>query len=336
MTIQAHPSTFDVAVIGGGAAGLSGAITLARARRSVIVIDDGTPRNARATGVHGFLGHDGISPSTLLETGRSELETFGGIVVGAQAAVARRRSTGFEVTLDDGRTITARRLLITTGLTDELPDVRGVRERFGRDVLHCPYCHGWEVRDQAIGILATTAFGVHQALLFRQWSSDVVLFLNTAPALTAEQAEQLAAGDIRVVTGTVDSLQITDDHLTGVRMNDGSVVACQAVTVMPRMVARSKLLTGLGLSTTQHPLGAGEYIAADATGMTGIAGVWAAGNVSNLMAQVVTAAAEGVAAGAAINSDLIALDNQHALAIYRRTRSAAALENLRSEAENAS
>jgi thioredoxin reductase len=335
MTTSTITPTRDVIVIGGGAAGLSAAITLARARRAVIVIDDGSPRNARAASVHGLLGHNGISPANLLESGRTELAEFGGTVANAEALTARRRPAGFEVELSDGRTLTSRRLLITTGLTDELPAIAGVRERFGRDVLHCPYCHGWEVRDQAIGVLATTAFGVHQALLFRQWSSDVVLFLNTAPDLSQDQAEQLAARGVRVVTGPVDSLQITDDQLTGVRLGDGSVVARQAVTVTPRMVARSKLLTGLGLTATPHPMGVGEYIAADATGMTGIAGVWVAGNVSNLMAQVVTAAAEGVAAGAAINADLIALDNQRALDTYRKTRGATAPVNPEPESENA-
>src|SRR5690606_29520712 len=134
----------------GGAAGLSGAVTLGRARRSVVVVDAGSPRNAPATGVHGFLTRDGIGPRELVEIGRAEVERYGGTVLPATAVAARRTDDGFEVTLDDGRTIVARRLLVTTGLTDELPDVPGVAQRWGRDVVHCPYCHGWEVRDQPV------------------------------------------------------------------------------------------------------------------------------------------------------------------------------------------
>ena len=203
--------TFDVAVIGGGAAGLSAALVLARARRSVIVIDAGSPRNAPAEGVHGFLTRDGTSPAELIETGRKEVDSYGGLVVHGEATDARRTADGFRVTLDDGRLVNARRLLVTAGLVDELPDVAGVRERWGRDVVHCPYCHGWEIRDQPLGILGSGPWAVHQALLFRQWTSDRVLFTHTAPALTDEQAEQLAARGIRVVPGIVDSLEVAGD-----------------------------------------------------------------------------------------------------------------------------
>ena len=216
--------------------------------------------------MHGFLSRDGINPLELLELGRAEVRGYGGQLMEGRVSSAARDDDGFAVTLDDDRVVSARRLLVTTGLVDELPDVPGVRERWGRDVLHCPYCHGWEVRDQAVGILASGPRAVHMALLFRQLTSDVVLFTHTAPALTDEQAEQLAARDIRVVTGLVDSLEVVDDRLTGVRLRDGTVVARQALVVTPRFVARSQVLASLGLHPTAHPLGMGEFIAADATG----------------------------------------------------------------------
>ncbi|WSA86583.1 NAD(P)/FAD-dependent oxidoreductase [Micromonospora sp. NBC_01796] len=316
--------TFDVAVIGGGAAGLSAAVVLGRARRSVIVIDAGTPRNAPAAGVHGFLSHDGISPHELLETGRKEVDHYGGLLLPGEAVRARRTGDGFEVTLGDGRLVTARRLLVTTGLVDELPDVPGVRERWGRDVLHCPYCHGWEVQDRAIGILGTGSWSVHQALLFRQWTSDLVLFTHTAPELTDEQAEQLAARGIRVVPGTVESLDVDDDHLTGVRLTDGTVVARQALVVAPRFVAASQVLATLGLRPVEDPRGIGASIAAGPTGLTEVPGVWVAGNVTDLSAQVVMAAAGGVAAAAAINADLIAEETEQAVTAYREARTAGA------------
>ena len=309
--------TFDVAVIGGGAAGLSAGMVLGRARRSVLVIDAGSPRNAPAEGVHGFLTRDGISPAELVAIGRTEVERYGGLVHHGEALAARRAGAGFEVTLDGGGTIAARRLLVTTGLVDELPDIAGLRQRWGRDVLHCPYCHGWEVRDQPIGILGTGAFSLHQARMFRQWSADLVFFAHTAPELTGEEAEELAALGIRVVSGTVDSIEVADDALSGVRLSDGTVVPRRAVVVLPRMVASSRLLATLGLRPGEHPRGIGEFIAADPTGATDVPGVWVAGNVTDLTAQVVTAAAGGVTAAAAINADLIAEETRLAVDDYR-------------------
>src|SRR5690349_15449447 len=138
---------YDVVVIGGGAAGLNGALMLARARRSVVVIDAGAPRNAPAEGVHGLLAREGMPPAELVERGRGEVRGYGGHVVTGEVDAVAREADGFMVALADGRTVRARRLLVTTGLVDELPEVSGLRERWGRDVLHCPYCHGWEVRD---------------------------------------------------------------------------------------------------------------------------------------------------------------------------------------------
>ncbi|MFP5371096.1 MAG: NAD(P)/FAD-dependent oxidoreductase, partial [Actinomycetes bacterium] len=189
---------YDVVVIGGGAAGLSGAVALARSRRTVLVVDAGEPRNAPADGVHNHLGREGTPPGELLAFGRAEVTGYGAEVMdGRVTAVRREDDGGFVVTLGDGRAVSARRLLVATGLVDELPDIPGVAERWGRDVLHCPYCHGWEVRDQAIGILATGPMAVHQALLFRQLSADVTFFRHTGLELPADEAEQLAALGIR-------------------------------------------------------------------------------------------------------------------------------------------
>jgi thioredoxin reductase len=315
-------ATYDVVVVGGGAAGLSGALTLGRARRSVLVVDAGEPRNAPASGVHGFLTRDGINPSALLEAGRAEIRRYGADLLDGRVASAERVEDGFVVTLDDGGSIGARRLLITTGLVDELPDVLGVRERWGRDVLHCPYCHGWEVHDQPIGVLASGPRAAHQALLFRQWSAEIILFLHTAPRPTDEEAEGLSARGITVMEGEVVSLEVVGDRLAGVRMGGGEVVALRVLAVMPRFVARTEILAGLGLETTMHPLGVGEHVKSDATGLTAVPGVWVAGNVADLMAQVVGAAEAGVRAGAAINADLVAEDTQRAVAAQRAWREA--------------
>ncbi|MFL6001194.1 MAG: FAD-dependent oxidoreductase [Nocardioides sp.] len=303
MTDQLENS-YDVVVIGGGAAGLNGAMMLARSRRSVAVIDAGAPRNAPARGVHGLLGHDGTPPAALLERGRSEVRRYGGRVVTGEVTGIARDEHGFTVMLADGRSTRARRLLVTTGLIDVLPEVPGVRERWGADVLHCPYCHGWEVRDQAVAILASGPQSVHQALLFRQLTDDVV-FVAHAMSPDDEQAEQLAARGIRMVGGPAASLEITEDRLVGVRMGDDSMIGCDVVVVAPRMVARDGFLHDLGLRAVEHPSGMGEHVPSDPTGLTDVPGVWVAGNVTDLGAQVGAAASQGAFAGARINADLV-------------------------------
>jgi thioredoxin reductase len=309
-----RPGSYDVVVIGGGAAGLSGAVVLARARRSVLVVDAGEPRNAVAHAVHGFLSRDGTPPGELLEAGRAEVRDYDGELVEGRVLSASPAQDGFDVLLADGRTLHARRLLVTTGLVDELPDVVGVDQRWGRDVLHCPYCHGWEVRDQALGVLAGGPMAVHQALLFSQWTRDLTLFLHTAPELTELEQQQLAARGVSVVTGEVDSLVTTDDRLTGVRLRTGTEVPVQVVVVGPRFVARAEVLVSLGLKVTEHPMGVGSYVAADPTGLTEVPGVWVAGNVADPIAQVIGAAAAGVNAAAAINADLVQDEVRQAVA----------------------
>ncbi len=307
---------YDVVVIGGGAAGLNGALMLGRSRRSVVVIDGGHPRNAPAHAVHGLLGHDGTPPGELLARGRAEVRSYGGHVVtgevvsaeptdlGPSGGEAEPGVPGFTVTLADRRSVTARRLLVTTGLVDELPDVPGVREQWGHGVIHCPYCHGYEVRDQAIGVLATTPMATHQALLFSQLSDDVVLLSHTAPP-DAEQRALLDARGVRVVPGEVVEVVTDSGRVTGVRLVDGTMVPRQVVTVQSRMVARAGFLSRLGLTVVDHPSGLGVHLPVDASGRADAPGVWAAGNVADLSAQVGTSAAAGAMAGAQINADLV-------------------------------
>ncbi|MGI5129572.1 NAD(P)/FAD-dependent oxidoreductase [Pseudonocardia sp. CA-107938] len=317
--------TVDVVVIGGGVAGLSGALTLARARRSVLVLDAGQPRNAPAEAAHGLLSRDGIPPLRLLAEGRREIWGYGGRVEQDAVVRAVRRGDGFAVTTESGREIAARRLLVTTGLVDELPDVPGLRERWGRDVLHCPYCHGWEVRDRRIGVLGTGVGAVDQALLFRQWTEDLVLFLHTSADPTPEQWEQLAARDVQVVDGEVVELVIDGDRLAAVRLASGTEVAVDALAVRPRFAARGDLLAGLGIEVAEHPMG--EYVPADPTGATAVPGVWVAGNVTDLAAAVVQSAAGGMTAATRINHDLVLADTAAAVAARRGFTAAAESAN---------
>jgi thioredoxin reductase len=302
-------SQYDVMVIGGGAAGLSAALVLSRARRSVLVVDAGQPRNAPAAHMHGYLSRDGLPPAELLAIGRSEVSGYGGeIVEGTVSNLVPDGRIGFWVLFADGRRISARRLLVTTGLRDELPDIPGLRERWAIDVLHCPYCHGYEVRDRQLGVLGGSAGAVRYAQIVRQWTHDLVYF--TPPGLlTAAERNQLLARAIGVVEGTIEGLVIDDaDHLRGVQMQDGCVIPRDALFVPPRFVPNGSLLFDLAAH-----LDADGWVRTDPTGRTSVAGVWAAGNVVDPRAQVITAAGAGSTAAIALNADLVEEDVRNAV-----------------------
>ena len=200
-----HDVVHDVVVIGGGPAGLSGALSLVRARRTVLVVDDDRPRNAPAEGVHAFLTRDGVAPRELTRLGRAEVGAYGGAITSGTVTGVHRDDdpdAPFVVTVTapggDASEVRARRLLVTSGLVDELPAVDGLAERWGRDAVHCPYCHGWEVRDRTIGVLGTSAASLHQIELLRQWTDDVVAFTHAAGGLPDDALERIRADLARV------------------------------------------------------------------------------------------------------------------------------------------
>ena len=293
---------FDVIVIGGGAAGLSAALVLSRARRRLLVVDSGMPRNAPASEMHGFLSRDGFPPSELLELGREEVVGYGGKIVDAAVESVERDGSSFSVRLDSGLSVSARMLVVATGLRDELPEIPGLRERWARDVLHCPYCHGFEVRDQALGVLGWAPGAATYAQIVRQWSDEVVYFASGA-RLTATEREELAARSVTVVDGTVERVVIEDDRLRGLELDDGRVIELDAVFVPPRFVPNDDLLAELGCDLDDH-----GWAIIDATGRTSVRGIWVAGNLANPRAQVITAAGEGSAAAIALNADLVTDD----------------------------
>lgn len=254
------PDVPDVLVVGGGAAGLAAAVALSRSLRSVLVVDSGRPRNAPAAGVHNYLGREGVSPTQLYADGRRTLESYGGAFTSGEVTSLERLGTDplrpwFRATLADGRQVEARRVVVTTGLVDELPDLPGLRERWGRDVLHCPYCHGYEARGTAIGILSSTTMTAHQALMFRQLSEDVTVLTHTGPALPDETRERLEARGVRIVEGEVVEVLVTDDALSGVRLASGEVVALQNLAIAAPAVARSGLLADLGVEVADLTMG---------------------------------------------------------------------------------
>ncbi|HEV3170456.1 MAG TPA: NAD(P)/FAD-dependent oxidoreductase [Actinocrinis sp.] len=303
----------DVAVVGGGLAGLGAALTLGRARRSVLVIDAGHPRNAPAAHMHGYLTRDGENPLEMLRLGREEVRGYGGRVIqGTVVSITRFPDGRLRLTTAEGAGYRARRVVVATGLVDEYPDLPGLRERWGRDVVHCPYCFGWELRERALAVLGTSPLAVMAALMWRQWSGDVVLFLHTAPQPTAQQLAQLAARDVTVIPGEVAAIEIDQDRVTGVRLASGEVHPRDAVVVSPWFAARHDLLAPLGATLVEHPAGIGRQVQADASGFTGVPGVWVAGNVLDVTAGVMQSAASGVTAAAALNADLTLEDTTRA------------------------
>ena len=267
----------------------------------------------------------GSSPATgchradLLAPAREEVRGYGVEIIEDEVVEIE---PGFTLGLAGGGSVTARRLLLTTGAVDELPDIPGARERWGRDFLHCPYCHGWEVRDQAIGVLGTDPGSVDHAQLLRQWSDDVVFFSHSH-SLTAEERAALDARGIAVIEGTVTRLSVVDDRLHAVELSDGRVIPRAAVFMRPSLHPhRDGLIESLGCE-----VGEDGFVRVDPTGQTSVSGVWVAGNASNPRAQVITAAGEGSAAAIAINTDLVQEDVQNALQRRRAEQAATASLN---------
>lgn len=311
--------TVDAVVIGGGAAGLNGALMLAHSRRSVVVIDGGDPRNAPAEAVHGLLGLDGTPPAELARRGREEVRRYGGLVVAGQVISAAQDPASadgdprFTVTTGDGRTLRARRLLVATGLRDELPDIPGLAAHWGRGVVHCPYCHGWEVRDEPIGVLAVGPASVHHALLFRQLTDDLVYFTRGTD-LDQDTRARFAARGIRVVDTPVTAIETAEDGaVAGVRLADGRLVPRRVLAVATRMWARTDGLEELKLPMRELPGGMGRHFATGMAGATEAQGVWVAGNAADPTAQVGASAAAGALAGAHMNADLADADTEAAL-----------------------
>ena len=298
-TVERH---CDVAVIGGSAAGLAAALQLGRQRRSVVVVDSGEPRNAPAEHVHGYLGHEGVLPGDLLAIGRSEVRSYGGeILSGRVVDVGRVNDGHFLLRLTGGTTVVARRVLAATGLVDELPEIEGVDRHWGRDVVHCPFCHGYEVRDRRLVHIVTHPMGLHPAALVRQLTAEYTVVLHDDVAVDAAQVSALRSAGVRVVEGRVSRLVDGEDgHVASVELSGGERLAADVVMVGPRFRARAELLASLGVRTVDHPSGLGDSVEVDASGATSVPGVFAAGNVTDPSQQVLQAAAHGSWVGAMI------------------------------------
>lgn len=293
----------DVIVVGGSFAGLSAALQLARARRRVLVLDAGQPRNRYAAHAHGMLGHDGKPPAQILDEGRAQLLAYPTVEFArATATAARAIDGGFAVTLADGGERRAARLVLATGVRDELPAIAGINERWGVSVLHCPYCHGFEVADRPLGVLANHALSAHQAGLIPDWG-PTTYFTQGRFEPDAEQAAHLAHRGVRIERVPVVELLGAAPRLDGVRLADGRTIAIEALFTAPHSVMSSPLAEQLGCEFEQGPLG--RYLRVDDWKATSVTGVYAAGDAAAAMQSAALALAAGSMAGVGAHQSLI-------------------------------
>jgi thioredoxin reductase/SAM-dependent methyltransferase len=311
-----RPSTMvrhcDVAIVGGSAAGLAAALQLGRQRRSVIVVDAGEPRNAPAAHMHSFLGREGQPPGELTKAGREEVRSYGVEVLdGRVHRVTRTDGEGFLLELAGGHTVVARRVLAATGLVDELPDIEGLADRWGEDVIHCPFCHGFEVRDRRIVQIITNPMGLHPTQLFRQLSDRLTVVLHDGVGAADPEVERLRASGVEVLDERVRRVLTSDaGPVVAVELADGRRLDADAVAIGPRYRVRAEPFATVGLSPQSHPSRLGDFIETDPTGATAVPGLFAAGNVTDPSLQVLPAAADGSRVGAMIAFSLADEDIQ--------------------------
>jgi thioredoxin reductase len=296
---------WDCVIVGGGAAGLSAALVLARARRRTLVIDAGSPSNSPAEGIGGFLGQDGRPPSDYYAAGRAELSAYPGVEVRAGTVVSGRRNDGFVLELSGGEAVTSETVLLATGMDYEFPRLPGARERWGRSVFHCPFCHGWEVNGRPLGVLDSGASGAHRALLLRAWSDDVTVFAAGPAGIDPEDAERLAAAGIRVEERPVAELRGEGSGLSAVVLDDGTEVRCGGLLVPTTMRQRSELAWQLGATAAEPGPVAADAVAVDGVFRTAVPGLAVAGDASAQMPSVAAAVASGSVAATALVKELV-------------------------------
>jgi thioredoxin reductase/SAM-dependent methyltransferase len=303
-TVERH---CDVAVVGGSAAGLAAALQLGRQRRSVIVIDSGEPRNAPAAHMHSYLGYEGVPPSELAAIGREEVRSYGGEVLAGRAVDVTRLDDGrFRVALAGGHTVVARRVLAATGLVDDLPDIEGLAEHWGGDVIHCPFCHGFEVRDRRIVQIITHPMNLHPAGLFRQLSARFTIVLHDGVDAASPEVDALRAAGVKIVDERVRRIVTGDDgHVVAVELTGGDRIAADAVVIGAPFRVRAEAFASVGLEPAPHPNGLGDFVETDQTGETSVPGLYAAGNLTDPSQQVLQAAANGSRVGGMISFSLV-------------------------------
>ncbi|WP_416445160.1 NAD(P)/FAD-dependent oxidoreductase [Leucobacter sp. HNU] len=321
----------ETIIIGGGAAGLSAAQSLGRARRGVLVLDTGLPRNRFADRMHNVLGHDGVAPAELLEIGRREAAEYDVRIESAAVRAVREPRDGeaaegaggadrpgagetrLVVELEDGRSIGTRAVVLASGVTDVLPEIPGLVEQWGRGVAHCPYCHGWEVRGERIAVLATSPMSLHQVQLLRQWTDDLTVFAAALGELPEETLAELRARNIRLIEHPVaEVLGDESGVLRSVRTEDGRLHLIDALFTFGSIRPNDDMVAALGLARAEAPFG--SFLAVDPLGRTSHPRIWAAGNLVNPSGAVPLAVSSGSMAGGGVNLALAEADFARAAA----------------------
>ena len=294
---------YDVIIIGGSFAGLSAAMQLTRARRNVLLIDAARPRNRYAAHAHGFLGQDGVPPHEIVARAREQLARYPSVTfLDGEAVQAAARDAGFEVVLAGGQRVNGARLILATGMRDELPSLPGLQDRWGQTVLHCPYCHGYEVAGGPLGVLATHPMSTHQAMLLPDWG-PTTYFTQGHFEPSPQEASHLAARGVQVERTPVVALLGDSPALEGVVLADGRQVPLHALFVASRVHMATPLAAQLGCAFDEGPLG--PVIRVDEQKQTSVPGVFAAGDASTPMSNATLASASGVMAGVRAHRSLV-------------------------------
>lgn len=294
---------YDVIIIGGSFAGLSAAMQLARARRQVLLVDAARPRNRYAAHAHGFLGQDGVPPQEIVANARAQLARYPTVsFLDGEAIQALAQDGGFAVVMAGGEQVRGARLILATGMRDELPPLPGLQARWGQTVLHCPYCHGFEVAGEPLGVLAAHPMSVHQAMLLPDWG-PTTYFTQGQFEPSPEDARHLGARGVRVERTPVVALLGDAPALTGVVLADGREAPLRALFVASRVHMASPLAEQLGCEFDEGPLG--PVIRVDDMKQTTVPGVFAAGDASTPMSNATLASASGVMAGVCAHRSLV-------------------------------